>query len=663
MAGSSEESLSDTGCITHQRETVRELLISLTTDLKEHVTSVLKAEREDFFSELTLFLRKNVFEEKVSTGKAEEPKKIISSNLAEEAKRIISNLSELDPPVNNRKAAVGFDAFSQALVDQVFQDERLVQQGVDVPLMAPRSGTTLSIISQAFPRINFLASSARVSDQPLSSLDSSSHESLDQSPEPKSPRPLRQIFPRPTHHAPSARVSEHSSSKSDSSQESLQQSPEPVLPPPALQPNAIGILGDFDRQSLNNNMRDRQTHGHHESISINCDEGGIIRDDTLANPMTIEERRRGLTKSLPQLLSCDNPKPDEPAQVTGDENCPLHVATCIRFVETVFNIFCLTPVQFKDQVCSFNCNHVFLALRVPIWIINVAFLVSSAIGAFQSWFIDSSFDPIPKTDLAVGLGSFMLMLSSFVSNRRHLDGLSIIWAYSRRRQFSVEWARTTRNTFLFAVGWWCSVVVLRLCFFFVLKPETANGGHVFHLFGFIISSATLSSSLLLLAHVADGLRKMIDGFLVVLSQRNMIETTKEWDIVVLIMRQVSDGHQWNFLAIALTAVLMVILLFFDLIKDGNMASIPNMMIGFAIPLCLLSVAGPSSVCMKLPALVSMMRPCETFSENLELVSFLKESEAGFYVFDTRITLGFVFKFIYFTFFSSTGFMARTSYLT
>jgi len=124
----------------------------------------------------------------------------------------------------------------------------------------------------------------------------------------------------------------------------------------------------------------------------------------------------------------------------------------------------------------------------------------------------------------------------------------------------------------------------------------------------------------------------------------------KWREMTSCMRQASRMYQLSAAALALTAVLVVFTSLFD-VHQGLMADIlPNVVVAGSLLSSLYVAASATAHCTRLPSFVSMLDGGEEDMEleYMNLSLYLSLSESGFFMWDTRVTLGVLQKFVYFS---------------
>lgn len=401
-------------------------------------------------------------------------------------------------------------------------------------------------------------------------------------------------------------------------------------------------------------------------LSVASDLVASRMSNVRATPTTVEQQRRALTKHMVNMVAME--EHDDELTTGAAEEAVAKTETgayavigisawnrCVtNTLESIFSLLFVT-VDHGDveQSCHVSVTHLCrLFSFVCIVMLNLLFLLCS----FYRLFVDPV-DNALKTDVALALGSCAALSTGFLKRQELAQSRHVLRSCSNRRNFGAQWAQQTSLEALLIFLIWLLSSAMRILLNFQAKHVNLISD-ILQSVLFVVSSLTLSTISLYVVSASVGMCKMVEGFLGVLILRDVQAATKEWDIVVLGMRKASESVDWIFLTLGSTAVLVVFLCVFDFFHHQTLEVVPTLLAALSIPRVLFAASSASSVCMKLPPLVSTMRPCEAFSENLQLVVFLKESEAGFYVLDTRVTFGLVLKFVYFTCFGTASLFAR-----
>ncbi|CAK9000453.1 Leucine-rich repeat and guanylate kinase domain-containing protein [Durusdinium trenchii] len=135
-------------------------------------------------------------------------------------------------------------------------------------------------------------------------------------------------------------------------------------------------------------------------------------------------------------------------------------------------------------------------------------------------------------------------------------------------------------------------------------------------------------------------------------EMNCREARGKWREVISCMRQTSRMYQLTAASCGLTTVLVCFGALYDLSNRSGLAildALPSLVIGLSLVGALYVAASATAHCTRLPSLVSMLDGDEELEhEYINLALFLSLSESGFFMWDTRVNLAVLQKFLYFT---------------
>ncbi|CAE7364406.1 unnamed protein product [Symbiodinium natans] len=128
------------------------------------------------------------------------------------------------------------------------------------------------------------------------------------------------------------------------------------------------------------------------------------------------------------------------------------------------------------------------------------------------------------------------------------------------------------------------------------------------------------------------------------------EARAKWREMTSCMRQASRTYQLTSAALALTTMLVSFTALFDMHQGLLLHMLPNLVVAGSLLSSLYVAASTTAHCTRLPSLVSMLDGDDEESEleYMNLSLFLSLSESGFFMWDTRVTLGVLQKFVYFS---------------
>ncbi|OLQ15645.1 hypothetical protein AK812_SmicGene42 [Symbiodinium microadriaticum] len=271
----------------------------------------------------------------------------------------------------------------------------------------------------------------------------------------------------------------------------------------------------------------------------------------------------------------------------------------------------------------------------------------------------SDIDPCasgPATDVAIAFGA-TLAIASCGGLRHYFKSAQMQIQINEHLLASVEseglmsHLRRQKTTDGFVtVLLWIAILAARLGFY-SLQPEF-NG----HLARALVPHAFASAALLGACYLQVACWRGV-SLTIVAFARSLLSghirgqgARAKWREMTSCMRQASRMYQLSAAALALTAVLVVFTSLFD-VHQGLMADIlPNLVVAGSLLRSLYVAASATAHCTRLPSFVSMLDGGEEDMEleYMNLSLYLSLSESGFFMWDTRVTLGVLQKFVYFS---------------
>jgi len=100
-------------------------------------------------------------------------------------------------------------------------------------------------------------------------------------------------------------------------------------------------------------------------------------------------------------------------------------------------------------------------------------------------------------------------------------------------------------------------------------------------------------------------------------------------------------HQLTAASLAATTVLVAFAMLYDISQGHGADAVPNLILALIMPFSLYVAACATADCTRLPSLLCMLDAEEEEEEGayMDLALFLTLSKSGFFMWDTRVTLG------------------------
>lgn len=256
------------------------------------------------------------------------------------------------------------------------------------------------------------------------------------------------------------------------------------------------------------------------------------------------------------------------------------------------------------------------------------------------------------SDLALGMGAILGLLTSQLHTA--WSGFeTLLRNYAEQRNFRKDWMRQARLDFVLCLACWVIAVAERTRSVLAWRQETeaAFGEEIaFSIVSFAMSSLLLISQLFHVTHICRGLHEMLDDFSFrLVNSFDLSLAEEDWNVLQALLRKGCASLQLLFVVLQSTMVATVTLAVTDIISDQGKA--PALIAGGIVLLGLaqmfLRASAVTDHCERLPAFVnSLYFGCNHDPGRMYLVQYMTYSQAGFYVFEVRLTSDLVLKFFY-----------------
>jgi len=258
------------------------------------------------------------------------------------------------------------------------------------------------------------------------------------------------------------------------------------------------------------------------------------------------------------------------------------------------------------------------------------------------------------TDLGIALGALLAvwscggMYSYFKSARLQLQMNELLALEVESSGFAHHWmVQKGRDSFLVFLVWLCALgsrVALSL------RWERDSLAAV-KLSLYAVASGCILSACYLQVSMWRGISLAIVAYAKTVLEGNVScrEARAKWREVISCMRQTSRMYQLTAASCGLTTVFVCFGALYDFNQRMALDALPSLVVGLCLPGALYVAASATAHCTRLPSLVSMLDGEEELEiEYINLALFLSLSESGFFMWDTRVTLAVLQKFLYFT---------------
>ncbi|CAE8685392.1 unnamed protein product [Polarella glacialis] len=251
------------------------------------------------------------------------------------------------------------------------------------------------------------------------------------------------------------------------------------------------------------------------------------------------------------------------------------------------------------------------------------------------------------TDMLIAAAALVVLAACGAHCQELSESKAALKRYAHEKGFALQWQQASRRDCWFVFLVWFGSVAIRACL-----AGNWQRRELIHLALLTVSSSALAGAGFLVIHISHGMVYVVTSFMVGLFTDTGLAAAKQtWNLSCALLRKTSDALQLCYAALAATAVLASLLAIRDVAWAGSWALIPNLIVTLSIPRVLLRAAFVTDVCKKIPPLMISLDSdeCDLADDTmLQLVQHLTAFEAGFYMFDARVSTGLVRKFVYFT---------------
>jgi len=228
-------------------------------------------------------------------------------------------------------------------------------------------------------------------------------------------------------------------------------------------------------------------------------------------------------------------------------------------------------------------------------------------------------------------------LMSYLENFMLMGGLGDRWT-----------SRKSRDALKAVLLWCCTVGVQAYLIFDEEQPPWHNAVRIGS-YGF--AAGCLLSACYVQATTWNGINMMIFAFAqcVLRGDWDCHESRRNWREAVSLMRVTSRVYQRSFASFFSSTLLVFFATLFDIHQGQALQTLPSLVLAVGLMICPFVAASATAHCTRLPSLVSMMDGDEDQeAQFLDLANFLTLCESGFFMWDTRVSIGVLQKFVYFS---------------
>lgn len=289
------------------------------------------------------------------------------------------------------------------------------------------------------------------------------------------------------------------------------------------------------------------------------------------------------------------------------------------------------------------------------WVV-LAYMISLSFCSVKRTYMtwrngDTALAVILAEDNILSIGALLGLLGCRIWWRSKVltDAKRLLRSYSARVGNPDTWEKVSYVDFFCSVGSWLlslSATVL----FSVLCTDVDQQTYL-HWITFAISSAVLLGICQYVLHVCQCLTKLIDAFCYqVIEQPGFAQALHTWSLLQALCRTSCSSIQFAFLALQATATALVLVSIVQVVETDItrfLSSLPALVVAMAVFRTSIWAAAVTDKCLRVPMLVnSVSVGIDLDPDRLYVVQYIEHSQAGFYLFELRLTSETVLKTAY-----------------
>jgi len=272
------------------------------------------------------------------------------------------------------------------------------------------------------------------------------------------------------------------------------------------------------------------------------------------------------------------------------------------------------------------------------------------------------------TDMALLIGSLSGILSCGSLRRSPFlaEAHLLIDAYSRQQKFLPQWFELSIHDAAWTIVIWFLAVLDRIRGLVARADtmlDTVPAADWCDVFMFAFGSALVLAMSFYILHVCRCLTRMVDSFCYrIIDHTDPQLAVKEWNLLQAVVRTACASIQSCFFVLQIVGTVVVLVTFIDLPTKWQALSYvsPGLIVSAGIFRIFFWAATVTDKCARVPTLVNSLSTGSDLDQNrMYIVDYVVHSQAGFYMFEVRLTSAMVLKFFYFACVVAFGITTRS----
>lgn len=259
---------------------------------------------------------------------------------------------------------------------------------------------------------------------------------------------------------------------------------------------------------------------------------------------------------------------------------------------------------------------------------------------------------------AVAIGALLALLACWSFSKSQVlarcDGL--IARYARRQGSYAAWkehcCRDLGSMFLV----WLCAVGLQVRNVMVTEDSGHGPDLICRLYvaAFAYSAGLLMALVVYVLHVCQNLLGMVDCFCChFVEQPDYCDAVRQWNVLQAVLRKACGAIQYTFFALQTTAFATVLLIATDAstLRMRHEFLVPSALVAVGLARIFVRAAAVTDKCARVPIFLNaltVVKSQEIDSAKMYVVDHIEHSQAGFYIFEVRLTSSMALRFFYFS---------------
>lgn len=265
------------------------------------------------------------------------------------------------------------------------------------------------------------------------------------------------------------------------------------------------------------------------------------------------------------------------------------------------------------------------------------------------------------SDTAFTLGALAVLSACRMRQRELSDCNALLVSYAQQRGFLQNWAKIARHDGMLSVMVWICIVLERIRAYIMSPDEcdddsVSNWIAVMQICSFVFASMLLLTFVHYILYIARFLSSMIDTFCCrFVELPDFTEAVTEWNVLQAVIRKSCETIQYCFFALQTTTTVAALLNVVDITEQASadpvffLELLPGTLIVLLVIRMFFCAGAVTDKCARVPSLVnSLSFGTDLDRDRLYVVEYIAHSQAGFYIFEVRLTSATVLKIFYFS---------------